>query len=133
VSLISLKNLKTAEFMGLFCGLNFLKILPCFGRNLSVFSRNLYAVKDKAVKFTYEEGDLILEENKYFLRMSSKGQITLIKPIRERLALNKGDFVIIEIRDNDEVIIKKGSLKLHLRPKKAVINFVLLPDLTNDN
>lgn len=43
--------------------------------------------------------------------MSSKGQITLIKPIRERLALNKGDFVIIEIRDNVEVIIKKAVLK----------------------
>jgi len=40
--------------------------------------------------------------------MSSKGQITLIKPIRERLNLSKGDFVII---DNDEIIIKKAVLK----------------------
>jgi AbrB family looped-hinge helix DNA binding protein len=50
------------------------------------------------------------QEKVKFSRISAKGQITLTKPIREELGLKKGDFVIIEVRNN-EAVIKRAEIK----------------------
>ncbi|PKM81994.1 MAG: AbrB/MazE/SpoVT family DNA-binding domain-containing protein [Firmicutes bacterium HGW-Firmicutes-14] len=42
--------------------------------------------------------------------LTTKGQVTIPKEIRERLQLRQGDKVIFEIKDGGEVIVKKGIL-----------------------
>lgn len=46
----------------------------------------------------------------HYSRISSKGQITLTKSVREQLGWEQGDFVIIEVRNN-EAVIKRAEMK----------------------
>lgn len=47
----------------------------------------------------------------FFSKITSKGQITLIKSLREKLMLEQGDMVIMELRNNNELVIKKAEIK----------------------
>ena len=51
-----------------------------------------------------------MDKKQHYSRVSSKGQITLTKPIREELEIKTGDFVIIEVRGN-ELIVKRAEIK----------------------
>lgn len=44
----------------------------------------------------------------YTTRVSSKGQVTIPKALRDRLDLEQGDFLVIEPR-GDEIRLRKGS------------------------
>lgn len=59
--------------------------------------------------------------------LTSKGQITIPKGIRDRLALGEGDSVVFDLRDN-EIVIKKDERRTIMslsgiakgrRPRKA--------------
>lgn len=44
----------------------------------------------------------------YTTRVSSKGQVTIPKALRDRLDLEQGDFLVMEPR-GDEIRLRKGS------------------------
>ena len=51
-----------------------------------------------------------MDNKLHYSKISSKGQITLTKSVRDQLGWEQGDFVIIEIRDN-EAVIKRAEIK----------------------
>lgn len=44
-------------------------------------------------------------KQRYEVKITSKGQLTLPKPLRERLAVGKGSEIILEVRE-DEIALK---------------------------
>jgi antitoxin PrlF len=47
---------------------------------------------------------------KVFSKVTSKGQVTIPKEIREKLGINEGDQLAFVEADNGEIVIKKAEL-----------------------
>ena len=47
---------------------------------------------------------------KYTAKLTSKGQVTVPKQVRERFALNTGDYLVFELTD-DRIIVTKSPLQ----------------------
>lgn len=61
--------------------------------------------KDVMVKFISKDKQFLLMREKYEVKITSKGQLTLPKALRERLAIGRGSKVVLELR-KDEVALK---------------------------
>ena len=68
-------------------------------------------------------------QTKKLVRMSSKGQIVVPKPVREKMGLQEGDYVVIQERKDGSFTIRKqpedllDSIAKGLREEAKAIGF----------